>query len=48
MKLKKEKKNTEKKAKTTTKEIKTDESDFLDYDGPYKDDPYKEKDVIIS
>ena len=44
---KKEKTNTGKKSEKN-KEIKTDEADFLEYDGPYKDDPYKEKDVIIS
>ena len=46
MKLKKEKKDTGKSKKNYTEEV--DETDFLEYDAPYKDDPYKEKDVIIS
>ena len=48
MRLKKEQKNTGKKVKKGNEKIETDPSDFLEYDGPYKDDPYKEKDVIIS
>ena len=48
MKPKKEQKNTEKKVNKSNEKIETDASDFLEYDGPYKDDPYKEKDVIIS
>ena len=48
MKPKKEQKNTGKEIKKNKENIKTDPNDFLDYDGPYKDDPFKEKDVIIS
>jgi len=39
----KEKKNPEGKLKQEY-----NDEEFLDYDAPYKDDPYKEKDVIIS
>ena len=48
MKTKKDQKNTGKKVKQSKEKIETDPNDFLEYDGPYKDDPYKEKDVIIS
>jgi len=34
--------------KNYKEDIEIDETDFLEYDAPYKDDPYKEKDVIIS
>ena len=30
------------------KQDEIDETDFLEYDAPYKDDPFKEKEVIIS
>jgi len=40
----KEKKSPENKIKKNY----NNEEEFLEYDAPYKGDPYKEKDVIIS
>jgi len=46
--------NTDKKKKNLREKIKRNDNenmeaaDFLEYDGPYKDDPFKEKEIIIS
>ena len=47
MQTEKDKKNPRKRVKKKFNEdAKTD--DYLEYDGPYKDDPFKEKEIIIS
>ena len=48
MKVEKEKKNSGNKAQTNKQKQKVDETEFLEYDAPYKDDPFKEHEVIIS
>jgi len=49
MKLEKGKKNLGNKTPAVKKQgNEIDETDFLEYDEPYKDDPFKEHEVIIS